>query len=183
MGLHDFIATIAKAFSSSLTTITNVGPKAFTGPVKDISGTAKDVTGIRKDLVETKLAEKKLEDQESLIQKATLEDVERFDAHTRRILDIIERHPPTRSPFKCLVENPYEIWAIMMVESELKTWRWQKSLLFFSSRGKNWLAKRREKAFLHKALEWSDDETIQFWSNHPEFTRSTSSRRGRPATR
>ena len=83
MGFRSFIGN---AFSSGLKTVTDVGAKAITGPVKDISGTAKDVTGIRKDLVETKLAEYKVEEHFSLIQKAGLEDVKTYDPKTRNVI-------------------------------------------------------------------------------------------------
>lgn len=86
-----FWQLITRAFSSALTTITKAGTKAVTGPLKDISGAAKDVTGIRKDLVETKLAQYRLEEHESLIQKATLSDVKRYDERTRRVVRAASR--------------------------------------------------------------------------------------------
>jgi hypothetical protein len=64
--------------------------KAVTGPMKDVSGIAKDVTEIKKNLVERKLAEKHLTDEESLISKPTLEDVKRFDPQTKRIVRAAE---------------------------------------------------------------------------------------------
>ena len=82
MGLRSFIANV---FSSGVKTITDAGAKAVTGPAKDISGAAKDVTGIRKDLVETKLAQYKVEEHESLIQKATFEDVKDYDCCQKRL--------------------------------------------------------------------------------------------------
>src|SRR5437870_9903886 len=60
--------------------------RAVTGPAKDFSGTAKDVTGVRRDLVETQVGEKKLEEYENQIQKATLDDVTSYDPKTRRII-------------------------------------------------------------------------------------------------
>jgi len=51
-----------------------------------MSGTAKDVTGVRRDLVETKLAQLRVEEHESLIQKATVEDVKKYDPKTRRVM-------------------------------------------------------------------------------------------------
>jgi hypothetical protein len=51
-----------------------------------MSGTAKDVTGVRRDLVETKLAQLRVEEHESLIQKATVEDVKKYDPKTRRVI-------------------------------------------------------------------------------------------------
>lgn len=61
-----FSATISAWLKSTLNAVTGSAVKTVTGPIKDVSGTAKDVTGIRKDIVETKLAQIKLEEQESL---------------------------------------------------------------------------------------------------------------------
>jgi|SRR5580704_10618763 hypothetical protein len=71
--------------------LVNFGAKAVTGPVKDLSGAAKDATGIRKDLVETKLAQLKLESEESLIQRATLDDVKEYDPKRKRIFAVISK--------------------------------------------------------------------------------------------
>jgi hypothetical protein len=76
MGFRSFIS---KIFSSAAESITEGTAKTVSGVVKDASGTAKDVTGIRRDLVETKLAQFKVEEHESLIQRATLDDVKEFD--------------------------------------------------------------------------------------------------------
>jgi hypothetical protein len=67
--------------------------KDVSGTANDVSGIAKDVTGVKKDLVERKLAEKHLTDEESLVSKPTLEDVKRFDPKTKQIVraaDIVE---------------------------------------------------------------------------------------------
>ena|SRR5215831_6009828 len=78
--------------SSGMKVITDSEVKVITGPVKDLSGTAKDVTGIRRDLVETKLAEKKLEEQNNLIHRATLDDIKVYDPKFGR-LHRIEKLP------------------------------------------------------------------------------------------
>src|SRR6266567_706547 len=72
MGIRRFV-------TKALGIVTDTGTKAVTGVVKDVSGTAKDVTGIRKDLVETKVAQIKVEEHERQIQRATLADVEKYD--------------------------------------------------------------------------------------------------------
>src|ERR1700730_5642528 len=90
MGLRGFFATV---LSSGMKVITNFGAKAVTGPVKDVSGTVKDVTRVRRDIVETKLAQFKLEEHESLIQNATLNDVESYDPKTRRIIRSVNETP------------------------------------------------------------------------------------------
>jgi hypothetical protein len=59
--------------------------KTATGVTKDVSGTAKDVTGIRRDLVETRLAERRLNREESPIQLANLQDVKEFDPKYEKI--------------------------------------------------------------------------------------------------
>jgi hypothetical protein len=89
MGIRSFLGW---AFSSALKGATIAGAKAITGPVRDISGTAKDVTGIRKDLVETKLAQYKAEEYESLIQKATLDDVKKYDPKTQRLVQSVRKN-------------------------------------------------------------------------------------------
>jgi hypothetical protein len=68
-----------KSLSASAKFISTFGAKSITGPVKDISGSIKDVTGIRKDIVETRLAEYELAEKESVIERPTLEQIERFD--------------------------------------------------------------------------------------------------------
>ena len=83
MGIRNLLSN---ALSSGVKALTDIGAKAITGPAKDISGTAKDVTGIRKDLAQTKLAQVKVKEHESLIQKATLEDVKDYDDKTRRVV-------------------------------------------------------------------------------------------------
>lgn len=60
--------------------------RAVTGPAKELSGTVKDLTSVRRDLVETKVAQKKLDEYEDQIQKASLDDVTSFDPKTRRII-------------------------------------------------------------------------------------------------
>jgi hypothetical protein len=62
------------------------GAKAVTGPIKDVTGAAKDVVDIRKGVVETRLAEKRLEQEESLIQKVTLEEVKQIDPKVQKIV-------------------------------------------------------------------------------------------------
>jgi|ERR1022692_562273 hypothetical protein len=84
MGIVDKAKELLKTAAG---TVGAVGAEAVTKPVKDITGAAKDVVGIRKDLVETQLAERRLKNEESLILKATLEDVKEFDQKTRKILD------------------------------------------------------------------------------------------------
>src|SRR5271157_3947710 len=88
MGLR---TTISRVFSSLLKGVTALGAKAVTGPIKDVSGAAKDVTGIRKDLVETKLAQYEVQQHESLIQKATLKDVETYDDNLRHLLEAVSK--------------------------------------------------------------------------------------------
>ena len=95
--LDGFWNAIAKVFGSTVRVITDLATKAVTDAVKDASGIAKDVTGIRRDLVETKLAQYKVEDHESLIQKATLDDVKEYDNTFRSLKrKIAERvmYPP-----------------------------------------------------------------------------------------
>jgi hypothetical protein len=55
------------------------------GSLKDATGIKKDLTGIEKDRVEIKLAEKKLEESERIVQPATFEDVKAFDPKLQRI--------------------------------------------------------------------------------------------------
>ena len=98
-----FRELMANAFSSGAQFIATNGAHGITGPVKDVSGAVKDVTGIRKDLVETKLAENKLRTEESLIQKATLEDVKLYDPRTRALLSAIGRtYPDLTRPISSL---------------------------------------------------------------------------------
>lgn len=84
-----FRALLGKAISSTGNFLTSFGAKAVTGPIKDVSGAAKDVTGIRKDIVETKLADLKLKQEESLIQKASLDDVAKYDPKHRDLRNVI----------------------------------------------------------------------------------------------
>jgi hypothetical protein len=77
---------LRRALSLGLRGLTSVGVKAVTGPAKDASGMARDVTGIRKDIVETKLAQLKVEEHDSVIQKATFEDVKDYDLKVQRII-------------------------------------------------------------------------------------------------
>lgn len=87
MGIVDRTKELLK---SAVGAIGAAGAEAVTKPVKDITGAAKDVVDIRKDLVETRLAEKRLENEERLIHKATLEDVKRYDSKTRNLLILID---------------------------------------------------------------------------------------------
>ena len=110
MGLRTFIE---RAFSSALNIATSAGAKAVTGPVKDISGTAKDVVDIRKAIVETKLAQFKVEEQESQIQKASLEDVMKYDPTTGRVIE----RARAAAPLPCGMPPPAGGWL-----SKLAKW-------------------------------------------------------------
>src|SRR5437773_1660240 len=81
--------SIRSFLTKALGVVTDTGTKAVTGVVKDVSGTAKDVVDIRKGLVETKIAQIKVEEYESQIQKATLEDVKKYDPRIKTLLDEI----------------------------------------------------------------------------------------------
>jgi predicted nucleic acid-binding Zn-ribbon protein len=92
--------SIRKIVTKALSIVTDTGTKAVTGVVKDVSGTAKDVTGIRKDLVETKVAQIKVEEYESQIQRATLGDVKKYDQKIRDLEYLIAEIEKIRS-FSC----------------------------------------------------------------------------------
>src|SRR5258708_9543813 len=79
-------------FRSLVGRLTASAIKNTTGAAKDVSGTVKDATGIRKDIVETKLAERKLEREESPIQLASLDDVKEFDPKYSAIRERILEH-------------------------------------------------------------------------------------------
>jgi hypothetical protein len=66
------------------------GAEAVTGPVKAVTGAAKNVVDIRKSVVETRLAERRLEHEESLIQRATLDDVKQYDPKTQRLVSAVK---------------------------------------------------------------------------------------------
>jgi hypothetical protein len=87
MGFRSFFS---KLFSSAAESVTKGTAKTVSGVVKDVSGTAKDVTGIRRDLIETKLAQYKVEEHESMIQRATLDDIREFDAKFRELSKRVE---------------------------------------------------------------------------------------------
>jgi hypothetical protein len=53
--------------------------KSTTGAVKDVTGTVRDVQEIKKARIEIELKRRELDDQKSLITKATFEDVKQFD--------------------------------------------------------------------------------------------------------
>jgi hypothetical protein len=90
-----FLASLWSAFLRIPVTLI----KTLTGAAKDTSGVIKDATGIRKDIVDTQLAHKKLEEYESRITPATLDDVKRYDLRTRRILEAAEDFARRQLPF------------------------------------------------------------------------------------
>ena len=96
------------------------GLRSITGAAKDISGTAKDLTGIRKDIVETKLATNELRERESLIQKATLEDVKKYDQHTIDLIrsassPVEQRRYRTLSAPYYRIRRPYFQYPLVIV--------------------------------------------------------------------
>ena len=110
MGIRSLASRILGSVVSGLT---GAGAKIVTGPVKDISGTAKGVTGIRRDLVETKLAEFRVEEHERVTQRATFEDVRRYDPKAQRLIKLGEAEPPPeikRLTFLLKAENWRTYW-------------------------------------------------------------------------
>jgi hypothetical protein len=77
---------LGKLFERTTETVVTAPVKVVTGAVTDVSGTANDVTEIRKDIVETKLAEKHLADEGSLIVNPQLGDVAKYDPKAKRII-------------------------------------------------------------------------------------------------
>ena len=58
--------------------------------IRDLFGIRKDIAETKKAMFETEKLEKELEEKESLIEKATFEQIEKYDIKTERLKKIIE---------------------------------------------------------------------------------------------
>ena len=65
--------------------ITSGAVKDTAGAVHEVVGTAKDLQDIEKGKIDKRLAERQLEREQSLIHKATFEDVKKFDPNYERL--------------------------------------------------------------------------------------------------
>lgn len=79
MNLALLFLFLQNAIAPCLHFLSGFGAKVFTGPIKDLTGTAKDLSGLKRDHVETKLAERKLLEQQSRIYQVGFADVQQFD--------------------------------------------------------------------------------------------------------